>query len=74
MGDLSSLLFARPSFIGGMASILDIGDTLWEFNRSEGRDVADSRALRADMMQVGLDFTVAIEERLAARESQCVDR
>lgn len=61
MGRYSDLLFARSSFLTGMASVLDLGGTLVEFNTSQLPEVADARALRADWRQVGEDIQRAID-------------
>ncbi len=60
MGDLSSILFARPSFIEGAARALDLGNTLFEYNRSETGEMADTYALSADFRQIGEDIRRAI--------------
>ena len=61
MGRYSELLYARPSFLGGMASVMDIGGTLVDYNGSSSPDLADFYALRSDWRQVGDDLRVAIE-------------
>jgi hypothetical protein len=58
----SDLLFARPSFISGMARILDLGGFFNSYNFSEQ---ADSQALFADWCVVGQD----IENAIAAFET-----
>ena len=60
MGD-SDYLFARPSFWGGAASVLDIAGTLVEFNRTEGDAAADLRAIQADWNALKSDFLKAME-------------
>jgi len=57
---LSDKLFARPSFIGGMASVLDIWGTLQEYNSSKTGKEADNKALLGDWMAVGRDLTDAV--------------
>ena len=57
MGDF---LFARPSFVTGVARILDIGGTLQEYNTSRTPEEADTRALRADFVAVGADLLEAM--------------
>ena len=53
MGDYSDFLFARPSFIEGVARILDFGNTLNQYNTSAD---ADTIALTMDMYAVGDDL------------------
>lgn len=58
----SSFLFADPSFIDGLASVLDIGGTLSEYNNSKSPEEADARALHADWTAVGEDLLYAMEQ------------
>ncbi len=53
MGDSSDYLFARPSFLEGMARALDIGNTLQEYNSSPSPEEADVRAIGSDWESVG---------------------
>lgn len=56
MNRYTDFLFARPSFLEGMARILDLGNTLSEYNESLTPEEADTRALRADWKAVGSDI------------------
>lgn len=58
----SSFLFADPSFIGGLATVLDIGGTLTEYNESNSPEEADMRAIRSDWTSVGEDLLHAMEQ------------
>jgi hypothetical protein len=60
MSDYSSILFARPSFAEGAARAFDLGNTLFEYNRSETGELADSYALSADSRLVWDDIRNAI--------------
>ena len=55
-------LFARPSFLEGLARLLDFGGTLNEYNYSDSPAEADFLAIQSDWEAVGLDMTWAIEE------------
>ncbi|MBW1999258.1 MAG: hypothetical protein JRJ29_15025 [Deltaproteobacteria bacterium] len=55
-------LFARPSFLGGMAKVLDLAGTLNEYNYSPNENLADARALHLDWEAVRLDLMTAIEK------------
>ncbi len=55
------ILFANPSFIEGMARIMDLGATLEEYNESKTGDEADYFALRNDWKAIGKDYIKAIE-------------
>lgn len=54
------LLFARPSFISGMARVLDLGCTLNEYNQSLSPDSADYLAINSDWYAVGSDIRSAL--------------
>lgn len=58
----SDFLFARPSFIGGMARILDFGGTLNMYNESPNEAIADLRALAEDWRAVGNTLRSALAE------------
>ena len=59
MSQLSSFLFADPSFVEGMARVLDLGCTLNEYNNSMTERQADYLALHADWRAVGQDIRAA---------------
>lgn len=63
MNDFSELLFARPSLIGGLSRVLDLGATLTEYNRSKSEAEADARAIASDWKAVGVDIERAITEQ-----------
>ena len=56
----AAILFARPSVLGGIASILDFGDTLTEYNTANSPEQADVLALWSDWLAVGDDMWWAI--------------
>jgi hypothetical protein len=58
----TGFLFADPSFLQGVASVLDIGGTLLVYNESESGTEADARAIATDWAIVGKDIEKAIEE------------
>ena len=57
----TDFLFARPSFIEGIASVLDLGATLIEYNESKTPEDADYIALKSDWGVIGNDIKNAIE-------------
>ena len=69
MSDFTCVLFARPSFIEGVARLIDIGSTINEYNTSVSPAAADLNALAADWNQVGADIRLA-----AMNELPVVDR
>lgn len=54
-------LFARPSFLTGIARILDPQGKLNTYNTSESAQLADARAIRSDWLAVGDDLRSAIQ-------------
>lgn len=61
MGKVITLfLSARPSFLEGVARILDFGNTLNEYNRSLSPEQADYLAIKSDWHVVGQDLRAAI--------------
>lgn len=67
-GNHSDFLFARPSFMGGMARILDFGGTLKEYNTSPNEQMADAKALSEDWKAVGDDLRSALAEYRSSLE------
>lgn len=61
-GEPSYFLFARPSFCGGIAGLLDFGNTLSVYNVSPTPRQADYLALKSDWVAVGYDLRRAIKE------------
>ena len=55
-------LFARPSFIEGMARVLDLGATLQTYNKSETPEEADYLALLSDWTATGNDLKFVIKK------------
>lgn len=55
----SLFLMAQPSFLGGMASVMDLGDTLTQFNASESGEAADRAANWADWEMLAKDLRAA---------------
>ncbi len=62
MNEQCGLLYATPSFLEGIARVMDIGDTLTEYNTSENGAEADARALGSDWKAVGDDLRAAIAQ------------
>jgi len=59
---MSDFLFATPSFLSGMARVLDIGGVFDEYNQSPTPAYADSVAILNDFRAVGGDLLVAAKE------------
>lgn len=60
MNELSTFLYARPSFVEGLGRILDFNNTLSEYNYSLTGEEADYFALLADWRLIGRDKQYAI--------------
>lgn len=56
----SDFLFATPSFIGGMSSVLDLGATLVVYNDAPNEKLADNWAMNSDWMVSGEDIRSAM--------------
>jgi hypothetical protein len=67
----SYFLFAEPSFIEGMARVLDLGNTLNVYNESLSGEIADSTAISMDWAMIGKDIYQAISEN---REAEIVEK
>lgn len=70
MNDRTGFLYARPSFIEGVARLMDVGGTLNEYNRSASDEQADARALRSDWYAVGDDLRAGIKAEGATIERE----
>ena len=57
----TGFLFAQPGFMQGVASALDIGGTLIQYNVSNTPQEADTRALASDWAITGNDIKAATE-------------
>ena len=66
----SDILFATPSFLGGLSSVLDLGSTLTQYNTSSTPAKADANAIRADWEAVGNDLRTAMAQYQKARNEQ----
>jgi hypothetical protein len=66
MGSYTDLLYAQPSWIEGVARILDLGDTLSEYNMAPDPTETDAQAMRADWHAVGEDLRTAALAAMAS--------
>lgn len=62
MDRLFGFLYARPSFMEGLARIFDFGNTLSEYNQSLTPKQADFLALRSDWLAIAGDLRNAVQE------------
>ncbi len=67
--DYTNLLYARPTFLSGVARVLDLGGTLNSYNRSVSPEVADRLALASDWFAVGQDLRRAISGTINPEEA-----
>ena len=58
----TDFLFAKPGFVSGMASVLDLGGTLFILNESATPELADSRAIFSDWLNIGRDIRNAMNQ------------
>ena len=68
MSNLSTSLFARPSFLEGMGRLVDFAGTLNEYNYLSSDRKADEIALWSDWTVVGHDMRTALLNHLAETE------
>ena len=61
-GHYSDFLFARPSLVGGVARLLDLGGTLKSYNHSSSEEMADLCAISQDWKAVGSALRKALEK------------
>lgn len=55
-------LFARPSFLTGVARVIDFGGVLSSYNVSPSNREADYYAFLSDWLSVGDDLEFALEQ------------
>jgi hypothetical protein len=60
LNSYSSFLYAEPSFLDGMARLLDFAGTLNEYNSSLSGEQADRIALASDWRAIGDDLRLVI--------------
>jgi hypothetical protein len=70
----SDFLFARPSFIEGMARVLDLGCTLNEYNYSRTGAEADAKALKNDFLMVFQDLGSSISKYEQKEEAKASNK
>ena len=66
----SDFLFARPSFIEGIARMVDLAGSLNTYNSVPTAEEADGRALYEDWKAVGHDLRVALDQLHAESDKQ----
>ena len=60
MEELFGFLYARPSFLEGVARAIDIGGTLQEYNTSLSGADADRLAIQSDNLMIANDLRKSI--------------
>lgn len=61
MNGATDFLYARPSFLEGVARLFDFGGTLQTYNDSDSVEEADRIALAMDLQAIGEDMRTAIQ-------------
>lgn len=59
---IRTLSLIIPSFVGGLASVLDLGNTLTKNNFSKILERSDYDAIQSDWITTGKDIKQAIEK------------
>ena len=62
MSKYTDILFTRPTFLEGVARLIDFRGTLNAYNHSRTTREADDLAMRADWQAVGDDLREAFKE------------
>ena len=57
---VTDFLFTMPRMLFGVSRILDLGGIFTQYNSSPTPEIADSRALRADWVAIGVGLETAI--------------
>jgi len=74
MNGITDFLYARPSFLEGLARGLDFGGTLQQYNSSESQEEADNLALAMDLEAIGEDMRAAlqifVEENIGSQQEK----
>lgn len=65
---MTDFLYARPSFLGGVMSVLDLFAVTPMFNSSKTEDDADRRANNADIMALAEDMNKAVSKVLPCHQ------
>jgi len=60
MFDYTNFLYARPTFISGVSRVMDLGNTLNEYNSTFLPSVADYYAIKSDWIMFVLYFPAGI--------------
>lgn len=66
MSSFSTALFARPTWIGGLARMVDFGGLFDQYNTYDSPAEADARAIANDWAAVGVDLMNAMDAFAAA--------
>lgn len=74
MDRYSYFLGARPSFLEGIARLMDFGNSPNEYKSYSSGAEADYAAIARDWAMIGLDFRNAIAEFEAEETEHCSDR
>ncbi len=69
----SYCLGPRPSFLEGIARLMDFGNSLNEYKSYSSGAEADYAAIARDWAMIGLDFRNAVAEFEAAEAEHCPD-
>jgi hypothetical protein len=66
----SDFLYASPSFLRGMGSVLSIAGNYYEYNASSTPEEADAKALFSDFAMIGEDLREVIAVECATKTSE----
>ncbi|MBU4010102.1 MAG: hypothetical protein KJ882_04990 [Proteobacteria bacterium] len=70
MNRYSCLLFTKPSFLGGLSKLFDLGGTLNNYNLYASGNLADMRAFQEDWNAIGDDMRNTLTAYQYVHETQ----
>lgn len=63
-------LYARPSFLEGLARLSDPAGLLNRYNRSETPKKADAKAIASDWIAIGNDFRKVLSDQKKSKQTR----
>lgn len=67
---MSDFLYAKPTFIGGAATVIDLFGVAQRYNVSPTPEEADRKALMSDWLALGNDFKLATDKVISERQAK----
>jgi hypothetical protein len=58
---VTDFLFTTPNFLSGAGTVINLGGSFYDFNKSSTPDMADMLAIKTDFNIVGNDLKASID-------------